>query len=114
MLTMPGCRVTLPTHTIRFPLVCPHCLGPAKTQIVVKTRSELAAYFVVYMKSRHGSLQVPFCRRVWFPKRYIELVGVSEAGVQFDVLSSEYAQTLAALNSGTYYKKFQPIELEET
>jgi len=38
---------------------------------------------------------------VWLSKRYIDLVGVSEAGVEFDVLSVEYAEALAALNSGT-------------
>jgi hypothetical protein len=81
---------------------------------VLKTRSELAAYFVVYMKWRHWRLEVPFCRRVWFANRYIDLISVSEAGVQFDVLSSEYAQVLAALNGGTYYEKFQSIEPEKT
>lgn len=114
MLTMPGSRVTLPTHSVRFPPVCPHCLGPAKTQIVLKTRSELVAYLVVYMKTRHWTLPVPFCRRVWFAKRYIDLVSVSEAGVQFDVLSRDYAEALAALNGGTYYEKFQPRDPEQT
>jgi hypothetical protein len=47
---------------------------------------------------------------MWLPKRYIDLVSVSEAGVEFDVLSVEYAEALAALNSGTYYVKFQPDE----
>jgi hypothetical protein len=115
MLTMPGSRVTLPTHSIRFPPVCPHCLGEAKTHIVLKTRSELVSYYVVYMKWRHLRLEVPFCRRlVLFPRRYIDLVAASEAGVQFDVLSSDYAQALAALNGGTYYEKFQPSEPEKS
>jgi hypothetical protein len=114
MLTMPGSRVTLPTHGVRFPSVCPHCLGPAKREIVLKTKSEFAGLFVLYTKWRHWRLQVPFCRRVCFPKRYIDLVGVSEAGVQFAVLSTDYAKALAALNSGTYYVKFQPDETEQT
>ena len=114
MLTVPGSRVTLPTHSIRFPPVCPHCLGPAKKQIVVKTKSEFAGLFVLYTKWRHWRLQVPFCRRVWFARRYIDLVGVSEAGVQFDVLSTDYAKALAALNSGTYDAKFQPDGPQKT
>ena len=115
MLTMPGSRVTLPTHSIQFPEVCPHCLGPAKKHIVLKTKSEFAGFFVLYTKWRHWRLVVPFCRRlVLFPRKYIDLVGVSEAGVQFDVLSSDYAEALAALNGGTYYVKFQPVAPEKT
>jgi hypothetical protein len=114
MLTMPGSRVTLPTHSVRFPPVCPHCLGRAETEIVLKTKSEFAGLFVLYTKWRHWRLQVPFCRRVWFPRKYIDLVGVSEAGVQFDVLRPNYAKALAAMNSGTYYVKFQPDEPEQT
>jgi hypothetical protein len=114
MLTMPGARVTLSTHSVQFPPVCPHCLGPARKNIVIKTKSEFAGFFVLYTRWRHWRLQVPFCRRVWFPRRYIDLVGVSEAGVQFDVLSTDYAEALAALNSGTYYVKFQPDEPRKT
>src|SRR5438132_886944 len=77
MLTMPGSRVRLPTYDVRFPPVCPHCLGPAKKRIVLKTKSEFAGFFVLYTKWRHWRLSVPFCRRlVLFPRKYIDLVGV--------------------------------------
>ena len=42
------------------------------------------------------------------------MVGVSEAGVQFDVLSTDYAEALAGLNGGTYHVKFQPGGPEQT
>ena len=114
MLTMPGSRVMLPTHSIRFPRVCPHCLRPTDTEVVLKTKSEFAGFFVLYTKWRHWRLQVPFCRRTWRHRKYIDLVGVSEEGVQFDVLHTKYAEALAVLNSGTYYVKFQPNEPEQT
>jgi hypothetical protein len=113
-LTMPGARVRLSTHAVQFPPVCPHCLRPAHKKVAIKTKSEFAGFFVVYTRWRHWTLQVPFCRRLWLPKRYIDLVSVSEVGVEFDVLSVEYAKALAALNSGTYCVKFQPDEPQKT
>jgi hypothetical protein len=47
---------------------------------VIKTKKEFAGFFVLYTKWRYWRFAVPFCRRfVLFPRRYIDLVGVSEA-----------------------------------
>jgi len=56
-------KVSIPSQTVVFPQICPHCLDTASERIPIESKGVLTGFYVFYTKWKYSAIRVPFCAK---------------------------------------------------